>query len=84
MPVGTGISKIAAATKSTIPHRKSLLRNEILSAGSFWDVSAGSDNGCSTRSSFDWATQQLRDTIPLDTTYSRVFNRLNPIETRAT
>src|SRR6185369_528579 len=54
MPEGTGINKIPAATASTIPHRSNLLRKPILSAGSSLDCSGGSDDGCSTRSSFDW------------------------------
>jgi len=73
MPAGTGINRIPPATANTIPQRRSLLRNPILSAGSSFGWSGGSDDGCSTQSSFYWGDKQRMDTIPIHACYSRVL-----------
>ncbi len=73
IPEGTGIRRIPAATNSTMPQRRSRLRNPMLSAGSLLFLSEGSDDGCSTQSSFYGATEEPRDVIPSDAACSRVF-----------
>ncbi len=78
MPEGTGINKIPAATASTIPHRSNLLRNPILSAGSSLDCSGGSDDGCSTRSSFDWGEHNNAGYYSLSRLLLKHFDGLNP------
>src|ERR1041385_9097119 len=74
IPESTGISQIPAPINSTIPHRRSLLLELILSAGSLSDLSGGAFKGCSTQSSFYRATEEPRDVIPSDADDSRLFH----------
>ena len=55
IPEGTGINKITPAMLSITAQRSILLRNPNSSGvGSSFGCSGGSDDGCSTRSSFYW------------------------------